>query len=155
MRNFKLIVASLITIPLIFACGNSKDSNTTNSKESVKSIKYGDFERVEDKRVIVLEKEKKDDKILKKMGIDTTNDGKIVIEPNKTKEFLKNIATIFATEAKKLKDKNSNIKSSDLGIEASRDKIIIDTKKSKKFLEKLSHDLDEMAKDLEKSFEGL
>ena len=151
MKNYKLIIALLVTLPFIFACGSS------NKKEG------GDFERVEvneQSPLVVktnkdIEEEKKEEKILNKLGINTTNDGKIVIEPKKTKEFLDGLSKILKKEATELKEKNKGITSEDLGIEANKDKITIDTKKTKNFLEKFSKDLEDMAKDIEKSVDGL
>ncbi len=150
MKNFKFILTLLVVLPLLLACNSTK-------KES------GDIESVEiakDSPLVLktnkeLEDEKKEKKILDKLGINTTSDGKIVIEPKKTKEFLDALSGILKRETTKLKEKNSGLTSEDLGVKADKDKIIIDTQKTKSFLEKFSKDLEDMATDIEKSVDGL
>jgi len=97
-------------------------------------------------------KEDKEKEVLNKIGITTTNDGKIIIEPKKTQEFLENIAQTLQKEAKRIKEENRDIKPKDIGIEASQNKIVIDVNKTEKFLNKLSKDLEKTASELEKIF---
>jgi len=101
-----------------------------------------------------IEQEQKEAKILNKLGINATPDGKIVIDPKKTKEFFKNIANVLKQESIEFREKTKDITPQDLGIQTNQDKIIIDTQKSKSFLEKLTQDLEKMTKDIEKSIES-
>jgi len=168
MKNLKIFFIVAITLPLIFACGsNNKENNQTKIEATSKKVEKikegGDFERVEVEELPSpqlktnqeIEEAKKEHKVLNKLGIETTQDGKIVIEPKKTKEFFERIAKILAKEGEEFKNKNADLKSEDLGIEASKDKIIIDTKKTKSFLERLSKDLEEMAEDISKEVDGI
>jgi len=98
------------------------------------------------------QKEKDEKKVLNKIGVSTTNDGKIIIEPKKTKEFLNGIANILKKEANRIKDENKGLKPKDIGIDAKKDKIVIDINKTEKFLNKLSKDLAKTANELEKVF---
>ena len=167
MKRFKLLIALFIILPLIFACEDTKKSKEVSSSQNqptqIEQKVEGDIQEVEviEQKPVVLktneqiQQQKKDKKILNKLGINTTNDGKIIIEPKKTKEFLENLANILKKEGEEFKKKNRGLNSQDLGIQANKDKIIIDTKKTKNFLEKLSKDLEEMAKDIEKSVDNL
>ncbi len=167
MKSIRLFFILAVTLPLIFACGSSnKDSNQTKV-EAVSKVadkkEGGDFERVEVnelkspkiKTQKEIEEAKREHKVLNKLGIETTDDGKIVIEPKKTKEFFEKLSKILIKEGEEFKNKNADLKSEDLGIEASKDKIIIDTKKTKSFLERLSKDLEEMAEDISKEVDGI
>jgi len=162
MINIKILFFSLLILPFTIACGNNKDNKQTKVKVESKVVEQkesGDIEKVEITEIKSpkiqtnkdIEEAKKEHKILNKLGINTTKDGKIVIEPKKTKEFFKKLAKILTKEGEEFKSKNDNIKGEDIGVKASKDKIIIDTKKTKNFLEKLSKDLENMAKDIEKS----
>jgi hypothetical protein len=117
-----------------------KESDITNSNTKNETIK------------IHTTKEDEEKKVLNKIGITTTNDGKIIIEPKKTKEFLDKIAKTMKKEAKRIKEENKNLSAEDIGISAKKDKIVIDINKTGKFLDKLSKDLSETANELEKIF---
>ena len=95
---------------------------------------------------------KEEDKVLRKIGISTEN-GKIVIEPNKTKEFLETVAKKFESEAIKLQQKAKDINISTLGIKKESDKIVIDINQTQKTLEKISKDLENIAKEIGKIFQ--
>ena len=97
------------------------------------------------------EKNLSDDKVLKKIGI-SAKDGKIIIEPNKTKKFLESLAKKLESEAKKIGNKVKDINISMMGIKREEDKIVIDINKTHKVLEKFSKELEKVAKELEKVF---
>jgi len=168
MRSFKILITALVSLFILLACNNSaNDNNKTVVKAATKSTQLkegGDIQKVEVTEIEEslkiqtnkdIQEAKQKHKVLNKLGINTTDDGKIVIEPKKTREFFENLAKILTKEGEEFKNKNADIKSDDLGIKASKDKIIIDTTKTKSFLEKLSKDLEDMAKDITKEIEGI
>jgi len=99
------------------------------------------------------QKENDEKKTLNKIGITTTDDGKIIIEPKKTKEFFKKIANTLKKEAKRIKDNNKDINANDIGISSNKEKIVIDVNKTEKFFDKLSKDILKSAEELEKVFD--
>ena len=139
--KFILLCSFLFTFN---GCNNSNSgenkSNITNSNTKNETLK------------IHTKKDEEEKKVLNKIGITKTNDGKIIIEPKKTKEFLDKIAETMKKETKRIKEKNRNLTSEDIGISANKDKIVIDINKTGMFLDKLSKDLSETANELEKIF---
>ncbi len=85
-----------------------------------------------------------------KIGI-SAKDGKIVIEPKKTKKFLDDIAKVFEKKAKELKENTKNINENDIGVNINKEKITIDLNKTKNFLEKFSKELENVAKEIDKA----
>ena len=144
MKRFYILMSIVFSLATFNGCENDnsgeKRSDITNSNTKNEPIK------------IHTQKEEEEKKVLNKIGISTTNDGKIIIEPKKTKEFLESIAQTLQKEAKRIKEENRGIKAKDIGIEANKDKIVIDVNKTEKFLEKLSKDLEKTASELEKIF---
>ena len=144
MKKFYLVTILAFSLVTFNGCKNDNSgenkSDITNSNTKNETIK------------IHTKKDDDEKKVLNKIGITTTNDGKIIIEPKKTKEFLENIAKTLEKEAKRIKNENKDIKAKDIGIEANKDKIVIDVNKTEKFLDKLSKDLAKTASELEKIF---
>ena len=159
MKKISYIITTLTILLLFTNCNSSKQDNNKTVHKSEQKVSNSGFQRVEEQKnkpVILksrkkIEEDKDELKILNKMGIDKTNDGKIVIEPKKTKEFLNSITKVFESEAKKIKDKNKDLKAEDLGIQMSKDKIIINPKKTEDFLDNLSKDLENIANELDKT----
>ncbi len=148
MRIYKIYF--FILIFSIFGCGNnSKEVNKTKEKISKSPIKHTSISIKNE------ESNKSKDRVLNKLGIQKSSDGKIIIDPKKTKEFLEGMAAIFANEAQKIKNKNKDLTPKDLGVEVNGSKIIIDPQKGKSFLEEFSKELEEVGKDLKKSIDDL
>jgi len=144
MSKFNVVVLMAIIFITFNGCKN--ESSGENKSEITKSNTKNETINISAKKVP--KKDKEDEKVLKKIGISTTNDGKIIIEPKKTKEFLEKIAKTLKKEAVRIKENNKDIKSEDLGISAKKDKIVIDVNKTEKFLDKLSKDFEKTAKEL-------
>jgi len=144
MKKIYLILVLALFLVAFNGCenGNSGENKSiiTNSNTKNEHIK------------IHTKKEDDEQKVLNKIGITTSNDGKIIIEPKKTKEFLETIAKTLEKEAKRIKERNRGINAKDIGIEANKNKIVIDVNKTEKFLDKLSKDLEKTASELEKIF---
>ena len=142
----KRFIAIILTFLILMTLNGCKSDNGEKQSE----ITVGNTKNVEimSSAKKVPKKDKEDEKVLKKIGISTTNDGKIIIEPKKTKEFLEKIAKTLKKEAVRIKENNKDIKSEDLGISAKKDKIVIDVNKTEKFLDKLSKDFEKTAKEL-------
>ncbi len=92
----------------------------------------------------------KDESKLHSIGI-YKEDGKIIIDLNKTKKLLNNFATKLREEGIKIKDKTKDINISLLGIKIDKEKIKVDLNKTKNFLEKFSKIIEDVAKDFNKS----
>ena len=135
----KLILIFFILFSFNGCDGNSKsDTNKTITKSNIV--------------IKVDKKESKEDKILDNIGI-TEQNGKIIIDPKKTKSFLDNLSKTLEKEAKKFESKTKDIDEDELGIHISKDKIIIDANKTKSFLENFAKELESVAKDIEKTID--
>jgi len=77
--------------------------------------------------------------------------GKIIIDLNKTQEFLKEIAIKLKEEGVKVKEKTKDLNISSLGIKINKEKIKIDLNKTKTFLEKFSNIMEQITKDFNNS----
>jgi len=156
MKKILIYTTFVLIFITLNGCKNEEQNNTITNNGEKKSefTKSNTFnESIQKKEPNQPDTIKKDKSVLNKIGISTTDDGKIIIEPKKTKELLENIATTLKKEAIRIKENNKNLKSEDLGINKKEDKIIIDTNKTKKFLNKLSNDFSKTAKELGKIFE--
>ncbi len=126
----KLIVVILIITQLNggnFLKSGEKEHNITNSNRKNGSIKKEDNYQ---------------NSILKKIGIETKNE-KIIIDTNKTKKFMKEVAKKMESEAKNI---TSKVKKSISGIKINKEKIVIDINKTQKFLESLAKEFEKAAK---------
>jgi len=138
-RNSKFILIFFILLSY-----NGCKSN--NNSDINKTITKGNIV------IKVNKKESKEDKILENIGI-TEHNGKIIIDPKKTKSFLDNLSKTLEKEAKKFESKTKDIDENELGIHISKDKIIIDANKTKSFLENFAKELESVAKDIEKTID--
>jgi len=138
------IYSKIMLIIFILFSSNGCDGNSKN--ETNKTITKSNIV------IKVNKKESKEDKILKKIGI-TEQNGKIIIDPKKTKSFLDNLSKTLEKEAKKFESKTKDIDEDELGIHISKDKIIIDANKTKSFLENFAKELESVAKDIKESID--
>jgi len=117
---------------------NNRDINKTITKSNIKTDNPSKVD--------------KEDKILSNIGI-TEQNGKIIIDPKKTKSFLDNLSKTLEKEAKKFESKTKDIDENELGIHISKDKIVIDANKTKSFLENFAKELESVAKDIKESID--
>jgi len=92
----------------------------------------------------------KDVSKINRLGIYKEN-GKIVIDLNKTEKFLQEIAIKLKEEGIKVKNKTKDFNISSLGIKINKEKIKVDLNKTKTFLEKFSNIIEKIAKDFNNS----
>ncbi len=142
MKKFYIMLISLIILTTNSYCQNLQ-------KDEGEITKVTDKPYLDPSLLPKSEQDKvKDKKILKQIGISTNND-KIIIEPKKTEEFLKNMAKTLEQMAKEFEGKTKDIKSSDIGIKTSKDKITIDLNKTKNFLDTFSKELENISKNID------
>ena len=129
-------VIKIVTLCLIFSSlyGNKIDISRNNSLNITNgNIKNGNLTP-------------KDEPKLSKIGIYKEN-GKIIIDLNKTQNFLNEIIIKLKEGGAKVKEKTKDLNISSLGININKEKIKIDLNKTKTFLEKFSKIVEQVAKD--------
>jgi len=98
-----------------------------------------------------LEAQKRENK-LSNFGVTTTPDGKIIIDANKTRNYVEQLAKKMKAKVDRLaKDMQKGvIKEKEAGIEVSEEKIVIDVNRTKSFLEKWARKMEGFVKEMNK-----
>ncbi len=131
----------LIILVLLFSFSGCQDAQEKQAQHDAQVAQQAKAElraelkaKEEARKKKELEQQKKDK--LSKVGI-TTENGKIIIDTNKTKDFFKNIANKMKHKMEKLsKDiEKGMIKEKEAGVEVDETHINIDLNKTKSFLE--------------------
>ncbi len=104
---------------------------------------------------LIYAEDKNSSSFLHKIGI--YEDGnKIIIDTNRTKNYLQSLSNSFEKETKELKKElKEHEKSINSGIDVSDEKIVVDINKSKKYLKGLIDILQKHTKELSKSLEEI
>jgi len=91
------------------------------------------------------------------LGITTTPDGKIIIDTNKTKSYLEQLAKQMKAKADELAKEMQQgaIEEKEVGIEVNQTKIVIDLNKTQNFMEKWTQKMQGFVKDMEKLSETI
>jgi Tfp pilus assembly protein PilV len=145
----------LIILVLLFSfsgCQDAKEEQAQHDAQVAQQAKAELLAELKAKEESLKKEElelKKSNK-LSKIGI-TTENGKIIIDTNKTKSFFKNIATKMKNKMEKLsKDiENGMIKDQNAGIEVDDTHINIDLNKTKSFLENFGKKMQEFVKEFD------
>ena len=88
---------------------------------------------------------------LSHLGVTTTPDGKIIIDTNKTKSYLEQLAKQMKAKADELAKEMQQgaIEEKEVGVEVNQTKIVIDLNKTQNFMEKWTHKMQGFVKDME------
>ena len=148
---------TLLTLLLLFTLSGCQDNKESQAKHDAKIIAQAKAEmRAEIKAEQAAEVKKQEAKLqennkLAHMGI-TTNNGKLIIDTNKTKDFFQKMAEKIKIHAEKFsKDMEKGIiDDKEAGIEVSNTKINIDLNKTKGFLDNWGKVFESYAKEFEK-----
>ncbi len=107
----------------------------------------------EAKRQAAQEKEAK----FSKVGIQTTQDGKIIIDTNRTKHYFKTIAEKWKQKADKLASdlQKGMIDEKEAGIEVSDKRIVVDLNKTESFLMRWTKKMENFVKEVDKTAQVL
>ncbi len=91
------------------------------------------------------------------LGITTTPDGKIIIDTNKTKSYLEQLAKQMKAKADEFAKEMQQgaIEEKEVGIEVNQSKIVIDLNKTQNFMEKWTQKMQGFVKDMEKLSETI
>ena len=146
----------LIILVLLFSFSGCQDAKEKQAQHDAQVAQQAKTEllaqlkaKKEEKRKKELEAQKESK--LSKIGI-TTEDGKIIIDTNKTKDFFKNVATKMKDKMEKLsKDlEQGMIKDKNAGIEVDETHINIDLNKTKSFLDNWGKKMQGFVKEFDK-----
>jgi len=155
MLSRKHILFSLILLLVFSGCQDKKEEQAQHDAKIAQEARAELLKELEEakKKQEELEKENK----FSKIGI-TTEDGKIVIDTNKTKGFFKDLAHQMKTKMDKMsKDLEKGIvKNEEAGIEMDETHINIDLNKTKSFLDTWGKKMQEFVKefnDIAKEFD--
>lgn len=94
---------------------------------------------------------------LNHLGVTTTPDGKIIIDTNKTKSYLEQLAKQMKAKADELAKEMQQgaIEEKEIGVEVNQTKIVIDLNKTQNFMEKWTQKMQGFVKDMEKLSETI
>ncbi len=159
MKQLLIILVLLLSFS---GCQDSKEKQAQHDAQVAQQAKTELLAQLKEeekrKKELASQKENK----LSKIGI-TTEDGKIIIDTNKTKDFFKDIATKMKNKMEKLsKDiEQGIIKDKNAGIEIDEKHINIDLNKTKTFLENFTKkvqgfvkEFDNIAQEIDKTAKG-
>jgi len=146
-----ILLATLIMLTFS-GCGDNKEEQAKHDAKIAQEARAELLAELKLKEEEIHKKEleaQKNSK-LSKVGI-TTEDGKIVIDTNKTKNFFKELGSKFKERAEKLSQdiEKGIIKDKDAGIEIDETHINIDLNKTKSFLEGWGKKMQEFVKDMD------
>jgi len=154
----------LIIFLLLFSlsgCQDAKEKQAQHDAQVAQQAKRELLAELKAKEEAAKKKEQESNK-LSKLGI-TTEDGKIIIDTNKTKSFFKDIASNMKHKMEKLSNdlEKGMIKNQNAGIEIDETHINIDLNKTKSFLENFGKkmqgfvkEFDTIAQEIDKTTKG-
>ena len=131
----------LIILALLFSFSGCQDAKEKQAQHDTQVAQQAKAELLAELKAKEVEKKRKaletqKESKLSKIGI-TTEDGKIIIDTNKTKDFFKNITTKMKNKMEKLSNdlEQGMIRDKNAGIEVDETHINIDLNKTKSFLD--------------------
>jgi len=150
----KYILPVLLTAALLSGCEQKQESQSEHDAKVAKQAREALLKELK-------EKEKPTNKTvahtasqdkLSHLGVTATPDGKIIIDTNKTKSYLEQLARQMKTKADELAKEMQEgvIDEKEVGIEANETKIVIDLNKTQSFMEKWAKKMQGFVKDMEK-----
>ena len=150
----KTILITLVFLLSLLGCQDNKESQAEHdakiiaqAKAEVRAEIKAKQEKEDKKRESELQKDNK----LNRIGI-TTNNGKLIIDTNKTKNFFQKLALTIKSHAEKFsKDMEKGvIDNKEAGIEVDNKHINIDLNKTKSFLDRWGKIIEGYAKEFDK-----
>jgi len=152
--SMKTILLSLITVLVFSGCQQKQEDQAAHDAKVAQQAREQlllELKAKEEAERKAREEAEKKGK-LAQAGIETTPDGKIIIDTNKTKSYLQKLAEIMKKKVNKLsKDMEKGmIEEKEIGIEVNETHIEIDINKTQTFLEKWSHKMEEFVKEFDK-----
>jgi len=145
---------ALLSILILFSLSGCQDKKEEQAQHDAKIAQEARAELLKELKAKEEAKKKQEELEKKnkfsKIGI-TTEDGKIIIDTNKTKGFFKDVANKIKTEMDKMsKDLEKGlIKNDEAGIELNETHINIDLNKTKNFLDTWGKKMQEFVKEFE------
>jgi len=99
------------------------------------------------------EKAKQKQEKFSKIGIQTTRDGKIIIDTNRTKHYFESIAATWKQKADKLAAdlQKGMIDEKEMGIEVNDTRVSVDLNKTQSFLEKWTKKMERFVKEMDET----
>ena len=151
MKNIKYSFMLLALLTLLTGCQDKTESQAEHDAKIAQQAKAELLAELKAKEEKLKENTllKKDDQ-LSQMGI-TSNDGKIVIDTNKTKDFFQQMAGKFKTKAENFSEdlKKGIVDDKEAGIEINNSHINIDLNKTKSFIDTWGQKIESYAKEFD------
>ena len=153
---------TLILLPLLFAlagCNNAQENQAEHDAKVAAQAKAElreELKHEEEKKARLHEQELQKNNKLSHMGI-STEDGKLIIDTNKTKSFFQQMAANLKVKADKFaKDMNEGkIDDKEAGIVITETQVNIDLNKTKSYLDKWGKIFESYAKEFQKMTEEI
>jgi len=154
------IVVVFVIFVIIIGCESKEELAKTHEAELYKQSQQKQLQEIE------LEKEKKiasealakqevieeeNQSTLSKLGI-TMDDGKVVIDTNKAKDFFGKLSDTFTTTSQKIDKelKEGNLTTTkDMGIEMNKESLTLDLNKTKDFFQRWGKKIEELSQEIE------
>ncbi len=145
----KYTLPMLLAAALLAGCDQKQQTQTEHDAKAVQQV--GKVLPKEQKEKQTASKTKSSGK-LDHLGVTTTPDGKIIIDTNKTKSYLEQLALQMKAKADELAKEMQQgvIEEKEVGIEVNQTKIVIDLNKTQNFMEKWAKKMQGFVKDMEK-----
>jgi len=150
----KKILLTIVLLLSISGCQNAKESQAEHDAQVAAQAKAelrAELKKEQEEKARQHEEEMKKKNKLAHMGI-TTDNGKLIIDTNKTKDFFQQMAADLKVRADKFtKDMEKGVvDDKEAGIEMNETHINIDLNKTKSFLDNWSKTLEGYAKEFNK-----
>jgi len=164
MTMTKKLLISIVLLLSFSGCQNAKENQAEHDAKVAAQAKEelrAELKKEQEEKARQHEEELAKNNKLAHIGI-TTDDGKVIIDTNKTKDFFRQMATNIKVHADKFaKDMEKGIiDDKEAGIEVNETHINIDLNKTKSFLDSWSKtiegyakEFEEMTKDIDKELE--
>jgi len=150
----KQLVWAAVLLLIISGCEQKNEEQAVQGAKAEKQAEVPLLQEAKAKETVGFksgEKSEKESK-LAKVGIETTPDGKIIIDTNRTKTYFRKLAEVMKKKMEKFSKEMEKgiIEEKEAGIEVSETHIEIDLNKTQTFLEKWSRKMEEFAKEFDK-----
>jgi len=153
MRTLLLAGVALVVLS---GCGNDMSAKEQQEHDAkvAQEAREALLKELQAKERATQEAQAKEEKQMKleQIGIQTTPDGKIIIDTNKTKSFFEKLAQKMRQKMEKMADdlQKGAIEQKEAGIEITPKKIEIDLNKTETFLQQLSQKMEGFVKEFDK-----
>ena len=150
----KTLLLPLLTVLVFSGCQQKQEDQAAHDAKVAQQAREQLLQELKAKEEAECKARKEAEKKgkLAKAGIETTPDGKIIIDTNKTKTYFQKLAESMRLKMEKLSEdmQKGVIEEKEAGIEVSETHIEIDLNKTQTFLEKWSRKMEEFAKEFDK-----